>query len=387
MRPNMATATRFLEDPGSSFFLFGPRGTGKSTWLRQRFPEALWIDLLDPDVLREYAPRPERLREVVRAAPEAEVVVIDEVQKLPALLDVVHLLIESKTAPRFVLTGSSARKLRQGGVNLLGGRAYLRSMHPLMAAELGADFVLERALRHGLVPLVWFDRHPADALKAYLSLYLQTEVQLEGLVRDLGGFTRFLEAFSFSHGALLNVSDVSRECQVSRKTVEGYLTILDDLLLAFQLFVFTRRARRELVAHPKAYFFDAGVFSGFRPTSVLDRPEEIGGAALEGLVAQHFRAWIDYSARNDRLWFWRTRAGNEVDLIVYGPSGFWAIEVKASATIRPQDLRGLKAFGQDYPEAQLRLIYGGKDKLDRDGVLCWPVTDYLKAIMPGLVLP
>jgi len=385
----MTIIRRFFEGPGSSFFLFGPRGTGKSTWLRERFPEAVWIDLLMPEEHREYAARPERLRERLAASPDAESVVIDEIQKVPELLDVVHELIESRRPPpRFILTGSSARKLRRGGVNLLAGRALLRYLHPFLASELGAErFDLARALRLGMLPLVWAAEEPEEVLKAYVGLYLREEVQLEGIVRNLGDFSRFLEAISFSHAAVLNLSDVARDCQVSRTTVEGYLGVLEDLLLAMRLPVFTRRARRQLVARPKLYWFDAGVFASVRPTGPLDRWQEIGGAALEGLVAQHLRAWIDYSGGEHQLAYWRTRAGSEVDFVVYGPAGFWAIEVKHAATIRPRDLRSLRAFGQDYPEAQLRLLYRGREPLEISGVRCLPCESYLLQVVPGEPLP
>ncbi|HEX6861486.1 MAG TPA: AAA family ATPase, partial [Thermoanaerobaculia bacterium] len=373
--------------PSTHYFLFGPRGTGKSTWLRQRHPEALWIDLLKPELLRQYVAKPERLRELVAGNPSREVVVIDEVQKAPVLLDVVHDLIESKAGPRFVLTGSSSRKLKREGVDLLAGRALLRSLHPFMAAELGDRFRLDAALTEGLVPLVWSSPEPEDVLRAYVGLYLKEEVQMEGLVRRIDGFARFLESVSFSHGAVLNISEIARDCQVSRTTVEGYLEILEDLLLAFRIPVFSKRAQRNLTAHPKFFWFDAGVFVAMRPAGPLDRPEEIGGAALEGLIAQHLRAWIDYSGEGFTLGFWRTKAGNEVDFVVYGRHGFWALEVKRTAVIRPADLRGLKAFREDYPEAELRLLYGGEETLAVDGIRCVPCESFLRELVPGRPLP
>jgi predicted AAA+ superfamily ATPase len=383
----MARIGRFFQEPRSSYFLFGPRGTGKSTWLRAHHPEALWVDLLQPDVHRQYAARPERLRDLVRAHRGHDVVVVDEVQKVPELLDVVHGLIEERRGPRFVLTGSSARKLKRSGVDLLAGRALLRYLHPFMAAELAPSFNADQALKLGLLPLVWDAEEPAEALNAYVALYLREEVQQEGLVRDLGSFSRFLEVTTFSHGAVLNVADMARECQVSRKTVVGYLEVLEDLLLSFRLPVFTRRARRLLSAHPKFYWFDSGVFVSMRPASVIDRPQEIAGAALEGLVAQHLRAWIDYSGNDCRLAYWRTKSGSEVDFVVWGQAGFWALEVKHTTTLRPKDLRAIRAFREDYPEATVRLLYRGGEKLEIDGILCVPCSDYLLGIVPGEPLP
>ncbi len=381
----METVGRFFEAPKSSFFLFGPRGTGKSTWLRGLPDTTLWIDLLQPDDYRAYAARPERLIERVATSPRDTTVVVDEVQRVPELLPAVHHLMEREPEPgrRFVLTGSSARKLRRRGVNLLAGRAVLRGMHPFMAAELGDRFELEAALRDGLVPLVWDAADPGDTLSGYSTLYLREEVQAEGLVRNLGDFARFLEAAALSHGTVLNVSNVARECEVPRKRVDGYLSVLEDLLLAFRVPVFTRRARRATSSKPKWYLFDAGVFRSLRPHGPLDPPAELSGAALEGLVAQHLRAWIDYGHRDHELFFWRTQAGSEVDFVVYGPASFVACEVKSTRVVRPADLRALRAFASDYPECRPLLLYRGRDRLLRDGVLCLPVEEFLVQLRPG----
>lgn len=378
----MATIGRFLRPPEGSFFLFGPRGTGKTTWLREALPDALMVNLLRPEVYRELSARPERLRELVLGNPDRSDVVLDEVQRVPELLSVVHDLMESGDRRRFVLTGSSARKLRRGGTDLLAGRAVLRTMHPFLAAEL-PDFQLERALAHGLVPLVVTAPAPGDVLAAYAALYLEQEVQAEGMVRNVGSFARFLEVVSFSHASVLNISNVARDAQVSRKTVEGYLAILEDLLLAWRVPVFTRRAKRATAAHPKLYLFDAGVFRSLRPTGPLDRFHEIEGAALEGLVAQHLRAWIAYSGNAFDLAYWRTRSGVEVDFVVYGPEGLWAVEVKNAATVRREDVRSLKAFREDYPECEPILVHRGEDRLAVDGVRCIPAQDFLLSVRPG----
>ena len=313
-------------------------------------------------------------------------IVIDEVQKLPELLEVVHAWIERKTEQQFILTGSSARKLRRAGVNLLGGRALQATLHPYLATELGSRFALPKALANGMLPVVWGARDPAATLRAYNALYLREEVQMEGLVRDVGAFARFLEVMSFSHAGVLNLSNVSRECQVKRKTCEGYLGILEDLLLGYRLEVFARRAQRELAAHPKFYFFDTGVFQANRPRGPLDAPEEIEGSALEGLVAQHLRAWCDYSDGGHCLYYWQTRSRVEVDFVVYGQSGIHAYEVKNSARIRPNDLRPLQAFGEDYPEARRTLLYRGSDSFVRNGIRCLPCGKFLEAVEPN-VLP
>jgi predicted AAA+ superfamily ATPase len=259
----MPIAPRFFTVPKRSFFLFGPRGTGKTTLLRQRLPEALWINLLRPDVYRAMQARPESLRKLVSAASGPDVV-IDEVQRVPELLSVVHDLIESGPRRRYVLTSSSARKLRRGGVDLLAGRASLRTLHPFMASEWPA-FELSAALELGLLPLVVTAANPADVLASYAALYLEQEVKAEGAVRKVGAFARFLEAISFSHAGVLNISNVARDTGAKRGTVAGFVEVLEDLLIAFRLEVFTRRAKRQTAAHPKLFLFDAGVFRSLRP--------------------------------------------------------------------------------------------------------------------------
>lgn len=377
----MQVIPRLFQIPESSFFLFGPRGTGKSTFLLNTLPDALHLDLLQPDRFRELSARPERLRDLVSAEAPDRAVVVDEIQRIPELLTVVHALIERDRGRRFILTGSSARKLRRGGVDLLAGRALLETLHPFMASEL-PSFDLTQALELGLLPLVVSSPEPRRVLDAYANLYLDEEIRFEGWARNVGDFSRFLEAVSFSHGAVLNVTAVARDCEVKRKTVAGYLQVLEDLLLSFQLPVFTRRARRKTIAHPKFYLFDSGVFRALRPRGPLDRREEIDGAALEGLVAQHLRAWIAYSHSDCRLYFWRTPKGTEVDFIVYGGDGFWALEVKNSARVRPEDLRGLRSFRSDYPESTALLLHRGQGRSKVDGIWCLPVEDFLRGLWP-----
>lgn len=378
----MTYVPRLLAPGRDHFFLLGPRGTGKTLWCSHQYPKALRLDLLNPAVLRQYSARPEYLKDLLAANPAAKHVVIDEIQKLPALLEVVHMLIERKTGQQFILTGSSARKLRRQGVNLLGGRAIRKHMHPYMATELGKRFKLATALRQGMLPVVWAADDPAAVLDAYNALYLHEEVQMEGLVRNIGAFARFLQAMSFAHGSVLNLSNVAREAQVSRKTVEGYLEILEDLLLGFRLDVFTKRAKRQLAAHPKFYFFDAGVFRANRPAGPLDSVSELDGAALEGLVAQHLHAWCDYSKGKHQLHYWQTRSRAEVDFVVYGESGIYAIEVKNTRRVNPADLTALKNFAEDYPQGRCYFLYRGSDRLKQDGVLCLPCEEFLTALQP-----
>jgi len=252
-----------------------------------------------------------------------------------------------------------------------------------MASELGASFELEEALRLGTVPLVLAAENPAETLAGYVMLYVREEVMAEGLVRDIGGFSRFLEAISFSHASQLNIAEVSRECEVSRKTVEGYVSVLEDMLLGIRIPVFSRRAKRQLIKQSKFYFADCGVFRSMRPKGALDRPEEIDGAALEGLVCQHLRAWADYSEEKHGLFFWRTQAGTEVDFVIYGKSQFVALEVKNSRRVQAKDLRPLKTFRNDYPESRVALLYRGRDRLCIDGIPCIPCDQFLERLSPS----
>lgn len=382
MRRNFDVPDRFLIPPKTSFFLFGPRGTGKTSWARRIFQKAIWVDLLDPATLRRFGSRPEELREKIEGSPDKKQIVIDEVQKVPALLDVVHALIEEKKGLQFILTGSSARKLKRTGVNLLAGRARLCSMHPFLAAELGKTFRLDRALQLGMLPLVLDAQDPAQTLQSYVGLYLKEEVQSEGLVRNIGDFARFLEVISFSHANLLNLSHLGREAQIGYRAAEGYVQILEDLLLSFRIPIFTKRAKRETVAHSKFFLFDAGVYRSLRSRGPLDTDTEIDGSGLEGLIVQQVRAWNAYRGTPNTLYFWRTRSNVEVDLVVYGEDGFWAIEVKNSPRVRPEDLKSLRSFGEDYPESTRLLLYRGKEKLKKDGVLCIPCEEFLLQIHP-----
>ncbi len=379
----MGSVIRVFQKPrGKSYFIFGPRGTGKSTWLKQAYPEALVIDLLEPEIYRQYRAFPERLREVVNAAKQS-IFVIDEIQKAPALLSLIHALIEENKQWRFILTGSSARKLKREGVDLLAGRALLTHMHPFMAIELGTEFSLTNALQFGMLPLIYHSEDPNADLKTYLALYMKEEVQMEGLVRRVEEFGQFLEVISFSQGSILNYSNIARECHLSSKSIENYVSILEDLLLSFKVPIFSKKAKRHLVQKSKFYYFDAGVYRAIRPKGPLDLPEELHGLTLETLVAQHLRAWLDYSTQEGKLYFWRTKSGLEVDFIVYGEIGFFAIEVKNAKNIQSKDLKGLTEFKIDYPEATCLLLYNGKESLKKNGVLCYPVDTFLLQLQPG----
>ncbi|MEI7731874.1 MAG: AAA family ATPase [Verrucomicrobiota bacterium] len=372
--------SRLLNVPGNqSYFLFGPRGVGKTAWLRAAYPNAIYFDLLDSQTYTQFLSAPNRLGDMIPAKFNAWIV-LDEIQRVPELLNEVHRLIEARGV-KFALTGSSARKLRGKGVNLLAGRALTRYLHPLTATELGADFNLEKKLRYGGLPFGCTTSSPAEYLKSYVATYLREEVLQEGLTRNLGAFSRFLEAASFSQGSVLNMAAVSRECAISSKVAEDYFVILEDLLIGYRLPVFSKRAKRRIVTHPKFYFFDSGVFQAIRPRGPLDSSQEINGAACETLVLQELRAVNDYHLLGFKLFYWRTATGHKVDFILYGENGFLGIEVKTSAKISPDDLKGLESFRAEYPSAKLMLVYAGKRRWTERNIEIIPLAEFL----PGLL--
>jgi predicted AAA+ superfamily ATPase len=367
---------RLLKPPERSFFLFGPRGTGKTAWLRAQLGGALFFDLLQSGTYQRLSAAPERLGEMV-PADHAGWVVLDEIQRIPELLNEVHRLIEERGL-RFALTGSSARKLRRGGANLLAGRARTLRMHPLTALELGRDFDLARALRFGTLPFACTTGAPAVYLRDYAGTYLREEVQQEGLVRQIGAFARFLEAASFSQGSVLSMASVAREASVHAKVAESHFTLLEDLLIAVRLPVFTRRAKRRTIAHPKFYFFDAGVYRALRPKGPLDTDEEIDGAALETLFLANLRAVNDAFELGYSLHYWRTANGLEVDFVLCGERGLVAFEVKRTERLRDEDLESLVAFRADYPMARAFFVHPGTKRAHLRGVEIVPMTHALK---------
>jgi len=377
-----AMIPRYFKAPGQSYFIFGPRGSGKSTYLKATYPGAIYIDLLRPDIQRKYQARPETIIELVNANPDKKIIVVDEIQKVPELLSAIHSLIEDKPKIRFILTGSSARKLKRSGTNLMAGRVLLRNMHPFLLSELGKKANFGKALEFGLLPIIYLAGDPASTLDTYVSLYIREEVQYEGLVRNIGNFSRFLEVISFSHGSVLNISNVSRECEVERKVVENFISILEDILLATRLQVFTKRTQRALVSHPKFYLFDTGVFKALRPKGPLDSPNEIDGAGLEGLVYQNLKAWNTYQNNKFEIYYWRSRGGVEVDFILYGEKGIYAIEVKNSKKIRNQDLRSLNEFRSDYPDSHTIILYRGNERLLKNKIICFPCDEFLYNLDP-----
>lgn len=369
--------TRLQKGTTASFFLFGPRGVGKSAWVKQTFPDALYLDLLEPELALELLAGPQRLARKIERRDRR--VIIDEVQKIPALLDEVHRLIETR-GTKFILTGSSARKLRRSGVNLIAGRARTRYMHPLTARELGEDFDLAHSLRYGQLPAAYVEADPASFLAAYVQTYLREEVVAEGIIRNLGTFARFLETASLSQAAPLNVAALARDAAIDRKVTENYLGVLEDLLLAVRLPAFTKKAKRRVMQHPKLFFFDAGVYRAIRPKGPLDTPADIDGAALETLVFQELRAHCEYADLGYTLHYYRTAAGHEVDFVRYGERGLVAVEVKRGDRIRSGDVAGIEGFLADYPMARAIVAYGGSRRYREGGIEFVPVDTFLREL-------
>jgi predicted AAA+ superfamily ATPase len=359
-----------------SFFLFGPRGTGKTTWLRTHLPQVLFFNLLQSEYYNRLSANPGLIRKMI---PEdySDWIIIDEIQRIPELLNEVHDLIESRKHI-FILTGSSARKLRKKGVNLLAGRALTYYLHPLTVAEQEDRFHLTESLRYGHLPARFSEPDPAKYLRDYVQTYIREEVLQESLTRNIGYFSRFLETASFSQGSVINISKIAQEATINRATAENYFSIIEDLLIGVCLPVFTRKAKRKLIRHEKFYYFDTGVFRAIRPIGPLDSDAELDGPAIETLVFQELRAVNDYMEYGYQFYFWKTKNGLEVDFVLYGQNGLIAIEVKRSAHVHPRTLRGLKEFKKDYPPARCYLFYGGSIPLYIDEITVLPLEHALR---------
>lgn len=368
-----------------SLFILGPRGTGKTSWLKDNLKEGeyIYIDLLDAKTFRVLQGNPEKISELIPPKYKSWIV-IDEVQKVPAILDEVHRLIE-KEKFRFILTGSSARKLKRDGANLLAGRAIRYTMHPFVIQELGKKFELSYALKFGLLPAVYSYDDPAGYLATYIDIYLREEVMQEGLTRNISAFSRFLEVASFSQGQIINASAVAREVGIERQVIQNYFSILYDLLLANTLPAFTKRAKRKLITAEKFYYFDAGVYQQLRPKGFLDLPSEINGAGLETLFYQSALALIAYGKLDYKIYYWKTVGGVEVDFVIYGKKTLLAFEIKHSKHIDSLMLTGLKHFKEDYAMAQCFVLYlGDKTLYLADNIIAMPFVEGLKKLSEWL---
>ncbi|TVR33562.1 MAG: ATP-binding protein [Spirochaetaceae bacterium] len=374
-----------LQDLSRSVFLFGPRQTGKTTLLKQQFPAARWYNLLETDVFFRLSARPRTIRDEIAAVgvDRQSPVIIDEIQKLPVLLDEVQLLIDRYNLP-FVLTGSSARKLVRSGSNLLGGRARVRRLFPLTSSELG-EIDLERALRFGTLPGIWFSDDPADDLAAYCGTYLQQEIQQEGIVRRIDAFARFLRTAATMNAELVNYEAVASDAAVPARTVREYFEVLSDTLIAEVIVPFRRGAKRKAISTGKLFFFDVGVANTLRGVRTVERATDGWGKALEHFVYTELRAWLSYTRDDRPLTFWRTRHGQEVDFVI---GDDLAVEVKAHANPGNRHLTGLRAIAEEGPFRHRILVYDG-DVPPRiaHGIDILPLREFLERLWGGVWQP
>lgn len=379
--------SRNLELPPSgkeSFFLWGPRQTGKTTLLRERYPGCKWLDLLKSDEYVHYSARPERLRLEIEAEgpnPEKQIV-IDEVQRIPELLNEVHWLIENHRLS-FALCGSSARKVRRGGANLLGGRAFRYVMHGLTAGELGREFDLDRLLNHGYLPRAYESNQPARVLEAYVADYLEQEVAAEGLVRRLPVFARFLDAASFSDGDSVNYTNIASDCGVSNNTVKGYFEILEDTLLGTWLPAYRWRAKRRTAKSPKFYLADVGIVNRLARRGTLIAGSEQYGKAFENWVHHELAACISYKNIDAKLAYWKLASGIEVDFLLDDLS--IAIEAKSSSNIGNQHLKGLRSIAAEYSDIAQRVVVCREQRarFTEDGILILPAEQFVERLWNG----
>ena len=379
--------TRFLPTPSDSILLFGPRGTGKSTWIRDRFPNTVTYDLLDTREALRLSRDPHSLYRELAAMSPGDWAVIDEVQKVPQLLDEVHRLIESHGL-RFVLSGSSARKLRRGGVNLLAGRAITTSMFPLVSAELSFEINTERALRFGMLPKAVTTETPQNYLRTYAETYLVQEIQAEALTRNIGAFARFLEIAARQNGQLTNATGIARDAGINRRTVQSHFEILTDTLLGFWLPAWKLKSATKQVRESKFYFFDSGVARALGGRLAYPpAPVELGPLA-ETLVLNELRAWLGYSGTDYRLSFWRSYNGVEVDVLCETVEGFVAIEIKAAPRWEKRFNRGLHRVAADFGKERTTCfgVYLGERAALWDDVQVLPLVEFLRRLWSGEII-
>ena len=379
---------RLLPTPARSVFLFGPRGTGKTTWIRDRFPNAAAYDLLDTGEALRLSKRPDTLNRELDALPADSWVVIDEVQKVPELLNEVHRLIESRGL-RFVLSGSSARKLRRRGVNLLAGRATTTTLFPLVSAELGVGLDVEQALSHGTLPMAVAGESPKDYLRSYAETYLVQEVQAEALTRNLGAFARFLEIAARQNAQVTNATSIARDAGIDRRTVQSHFGILSDTLIGYWLPPWKLRSATKQVQQSKFYFFDSGVVRALSGRLPYPPTPEERGPLLETIVLNEIRAFLSYSGRHYVPHYWRSYDGAEVDVLCETAAGFVAVEIKASSRWDTRFNRGLRRVREHLP-AHATTCYGvylGERAASWGDVRVLPAPDFLKCLWDGEVLP
>lgn len=370
------------ESQTNSLFLFGARQTGKTSLLRERFPDNIYYDLLEFDTMMRFRQRPSLLRDLLVEVPEGSLVIIDEIQQVPELLNEIHLLISRKNI-RFILCGSSARKLRRNSVNTLGGRALSTTLYPLVSAEI-PDFNLIRAVNNGMMPAIYPLDNPRRQIQAYVDIYLKEEIMAEALVRNLMGFSNFLRAAAMTDGEMVNYQNIAQDCGVSAKTVKEYFSILSDTLIGYMIPAYTKTNKRSVVQAPRFYFFDVSI-----PNFLLNRNDLLPGSTEFGHAFEHFFmqelvAYLGYTNSIEPLSYWRTYTGLEVDAVI-GEARI-AIEFKSVTEVRTGHVKNLKHFVEDHPNARLIIVSLDKFNRKHGQVECLYAYDFLKLLWEGKIV-
>ena len=362
-----------------AMFLFGGRQVGKSTLLKERFPGVIYYDLLKSDLRRSLRRNPELFRKALMNEPEGTLVVVDEIQKVPDLLDEVHFLLFEKHL-RFILSGSSARKLKKEGANTLGGRAGKHTLFPLVWPEV-PNLEIDRAVQNGMIPRHYMVKDATDRLESYVDLYLREEIQEEALVQDIDDFTRFMEVAAICDGEMLNYENIASDCRVSAKTVKAYFKILYDTLIGYEIPAYTKVIKRKVNQAPKFYYFDVGLANYLMGRNSLKRGTDDFGHAFEHYVVQEIIAYRGYFKRREKLSYWHTYTGLEVDMVI-GDANV-AIEIKSSEEVRTRHKTGLKAFKEEFPEARLILVSLDPVSRPEGDIEVMNVEDFLKKLWNG----
>ena len=362
-----------------SIFLWGARQTGKSTLLQLLFPNTRYIDLLKSDEFERYNRRASLLREELSLLQENELIIIDEIQKIPELLDEVQWLMTNKNH-RFILSGSSARKLRRSGVNLLGGRAIRKHLYPFVSAEI-PDFDLIKACNNGMMPRHYLVDDAGKRIHAYVGDYLQQEIKAEALTRNLKTFSRFMEIAALSNGEVVNYNNIASECGVSAPTVKEYFSILEETLIGYTIPAFTKNVKRRVIQSPKFYYFDVGIVNFLlRRRSLIPGSAEFGHA-FEHLIMQELIAYIGYSESQHSLSYWRTTSGYEIDAVIGNANV--AIEIKSTEEVHSHHTRGLKAFSEEFPNSRLIIVSMDKYPRRMNEIDVIPAQHFLKMLWNG----
>lgn len=362
-------------------FLFGARQVGKSTLLKERFPNAVYIDLLDPELRKRYSQHPGLLKETLVHKPSGTLVILDEIQKVPQLLDVVHALMADRGLC-FILSGSSARKLRKRGTNNLGGRVIPETLFPLVSVEI-PEFDLERALQNGTIPRHYAVQNARNRIKAYVDLYLKEEIIEEATIRNINNFERFMEVAAICNGEIINYENIATDCGVSANTIKSYFQILYDSLIGIELPAYRKVVKRKLFQASKFYYFDIGIVNNLLGRHRLQPGTPEYGHAFEHFIVQEIIAHNGYFNSDEKVSYWRTYDGDEVD-IVLGDARV-AIEIKSAEEVQSKHIKGLKRFSKEYPTGRLILV--SRDKITRvsEGVELFHISDFLEELWEGRI--